>query len=368
MGAIVSTLGPDRVCCLTGVRENATAPNDGFAPRIYRRPVAFAKSRYVQAVGWCATLAEIMIRENPQVVQLATAYDGYLGLWIRRWLKVPYVIYAHGNEILAILQGISWPQPRLALQQADCVLANSQFTANLVQKVGVTRERIAIVHPGCEINRFHPLPHRKDLRQKILGPRHSHRVILTVGNLVARKGHDMVIQALPIVCQSVPDITYLIIGEGPYRTQLETLAKQLGVWDRVILAGRVPEEELPDVYALCDVFVMPSREEFEACDVEGFGMVFLEANACGKPVIGGQSGGIPEAVVHGVTGLLVNPRDPVEIAHALTRLLSDAALARRLGEQGQLRVSRDFTWARVAAQVQGILESILREKSAHLSS
>lgn len=105
------------------------------------------------------------------------------------------------------------------------------------------------------------------------------------------------------------------------------------------------------------------REIVEACDVEGFGLVFLEANACGKPVIGGRSGGIPEAVVDGVTGLLVDPHDSEDIANAIARLLMDSELSNRLGRQGRLRVARDFTWSQVGDRVQGILESILREKS-----
>jgi phosphatidyl-myo-inositol dimannoside synthase len=133
-----------------------------------------------------------------------------------------------------------------------------------------------------------------------------------------------------------------------------------GVRDRVIFAGQVPAADLPEIYALSDVFVMPSRAPAEANDVEGFGMVFLEANACAKPVIGGRSGGIPDAVMDGVTGLLVNPHDSEEIAAALTRLLTDTDLASRLGQQGRLRVVRDFAWARAADQVQRVLDSLRR--------
>ena len=164
-----------------------------------------------------------------------------------------------------------------------------------------------------------------DLRHKLLPGRHKDKVILCVGNLVARKGQDMVIRALPSLRQTIPDVTYLIVGEGPYRVPLDKLTLELGVRDRVIFAGRILVEELPDIYAISDVFVMPSRNE--ECDVEGFGLVFLEASACAKPVVGGRSGGIPDAIEEGVTGLLVGPRDPEDIANALARLLSDGDLA-----------------------------------------
>jgi phosphatidylinositol alpha-1,6-mannosyltransferase len=137
----------------------------------------------------------------------------------------------------------------------------------------------------------------------------------------------------------------------------------LGVRDRVIFAGRIPDEELPDIYALSDLFVMASREQLETRNVEGFGLVFLEASACAKPVVGGRSGGIPDAVVDGVTGLLVDPHDPEDIAGALARILTNNHLASRLGQQGRSRVVNDFNWARVAGRVQGILQSVLREES-----
>jgi phosphatidyl-myo-inositol dimannoside synthase len=364
MEGIASALGPDRVCCLTGTRAVDGALHDGFKPRVYRRPAAFAKSAVakstpLRAVSLGTTVAEIMLRERPKAAQLATFSESYLGLWLRRWFKLPFVVYAHGNEILGAIRSHS-PRPRLALQQADRILANSQFTANLVQKAGVDPSRIEVVFPGCDVNRFRPLQPRIDQRQKLLGARHRDRVILTIGYLRERKGHDMVIRALPRLRESVRDVTYLIVGNGPCRSQLEALAAAMGVRDRVLFAGQVPAADLPEIYALSDVFVMPSRAPAEADDVEGFGLVFLEANACAKPVIGGRSGGISDAVMDGVTGLLVNPHDPEEIADALTRLLSDADLAFRMGQQGRLRVVRDFAWARVADRVQGVLGSLRR--------
>ena len=361
MQSIGSALGPDRVCCLTGVPASDCRTRNAFHPRVYRRPRAFAKSPYIQAVSWGLTISQIMLRERPQVVQLATAYDGYLGLWLRRWLRLPFVIYAHGNEILVAMQS-DWRKPRLALQQANRILANSRFTAKLVEQAGVAPDRIEIVHPGCDIHRFRPLEPKMDLRQRLLGHRHRDRVILTVGGLVERKGHDMVIRALPRLRKSLPQVSYLIVGDGPCRGELEALACKMEVRDHVVFAGLVPATELPDVYALSDVFIMPSREQLEAFAVEGFGMVFHEASACAKPVVGGLSGGISEAIVEGVTGLLVNPHDPEEIASVLKRILTSKELAARLGEGGRARVVKEFNWARVGARVQGILDSVLRKK------
>jgi phosphatidylinositol alpha-1,6-mannosyltransferase len=239
------------------------------------------------------------------------------------------------------------------------VLANSQFTLDLVQKAGVDSRRTALVHPGCDVHRFQPLQAPSTFRQRILGPRSNDRVLLTVG-LESRKGHDMVIRALPMLLRTVPDVTYVIVGAGP-QTHLDDLARELGVRERVIFTGLISDEHLAAIYGLCDLFVMPSRQDLAQHNVEGFGLVFLEANACGKPVVAGKSGGIGDAVLDGVTGLLVNPHDPDDIAKAVGSLLTSPILARRLGEQGRSRVLNEFTWDIVGKRVQGILESIVRD-------
>jgi phosphatidylinositol alpha-1,6-mannosyltransferase len=360
MGALASALGPCRVCCLTGVAATNGSSENGSTPKIYRRPSAFARSDYKQAMGWIRAITRIMIEEKPRVVQFATANEAYLGLWLRRWLKLPFVIYAHGNEVAAATRE-PWPKPRWALQSADRVFANSRFTAGLVEQVGVDPKRIDIIHPGCRTDHFRPVKPKLDLRRNILGCRERDRVLLTVGGLVARKGQDMVIRALPHVLRRIPNVVYVIVGDGPDRERLEGLAWSLGVKDRVVLAGEVNDRDLPDIYALSDVFVMPSRTELHACDIEGFGLVFLEANACGKPVIGGRSGGILDAIVEGETGLLVDPYEPEQIGNAIVLLLSDNELARRLGEQGRCRVTRDFTWRQVSTHVHNTIESIAQE-------
>lgn len=362
MAAVASTFPANRICCLTGVtiKENG-AGGDADEFRVYRRPSAFARAKHLQAIGWGAVMAEIAIRERPQIVLLATAGEGYLGLWLHRWVRLPFIVFAHGNEVLAAIQD-EYPRPRLALQQAHRVLANSHYTADLVAQAGVNADRIDIIHPGCDIKRFRPMPAQEGFRERLLGYRARDRVILTVGGLVARKGHDMVIRALPRLREKIPRITYLIVGDGPYRSQLEHLAAAMGVQEHVIFVGQVPDEDLPQIYGLCDVFVMPSRDDPRACDVEGFGLVFLEANACAKPVIGGRSGGIPDAIVDNVTGLLVSPHDPEDIANALIRLLSNQDVAVRMGQEGRARVAAEFDWQIVGRRIQKILNQVVHDK------
>jgi len=311
----------------------------------------------MRALTLACSLSEIAVRDRPRVVQLSTCDEGYLALQLQRWFRLPFVIYAHGNEILAAIDS-DWDKPRLALKKAACVLANSSFTAGLLQMAGVAAEAIAIIPLGCDISKFRPRRPNLQLRQKVLGDRARGPVILTVGNLVERKGHDMVIRSLPVVCQRVPDVTYLIVGTGPFKERLSELATELGLRDRIIFAGKVSDDELPDVYAMCDVFAMPSRARLASHDVEGFGLVFLEAGACAKPVVAGRSGGIEDAVVDGVTGLIVDPSDARDIGQALIRLLTDSELRGRLGQQSRDRVEKEHTWSMLGARVQSILERV----------
>jgi phosphatidylinositol alpha-1,6-mannosyltransferase len=227
-----------------------------------------------------------------------------------------------------------------------------------VRKIGVEQERVVILHPGCDVIRFFPKQVSQESRQKILGERAKDRVILTVGGLVSRKGHDMVIRALPILREEVPDLTYLIVGDGPYREKLEELAKSLGVRDHVVFLGKVSEQDMPEMYALCDIFAMPSREQLDKCDVEGFGIVYLEANACGKPVIGGRTGGIPDAVIDGYTGFLVDPNDPRDIARTIQSLLTDKELAGKLADQGRSRVVNELSLTRMRDHLLTVFRSI----------
>ena len=361
MSSMVTALGADRVCCLTGVPEQGEQQNERPMAGVYRRPLAFAKPKYLQAVGWAAAVAEIMVRERPQAVQLATLYEGYLGLWMRKWMRTPYAIYAHGNEVLDAIRA-DGDRIRQGLCSADCVLANSHFTADLLKQAGVQSERIEVVHPGCDLARFQSTHVSEEFRKSVLGSHAHGKVILTVARLVTRKGHDMVIRALPRVLKDIPDVCYLIVGSGPAKPMLEELTVSMGVSGSVIFLENVGDAELPSMYGMCDVFVMPSRADLESSDVEGFGIVYLEAGACGKPVIAGKSGGVADAVLDGETGLLVPPESPEMLAEAICQVLADKEYAERLGQYGQERAIREFSWDAIADRVDRIMIAVASGK------
>jgi phosphatidyl-myo-inositol dimannoside synthase len=356
MAALCEHLGRARVCCLTGVPAPPGVTRTQIG-RVYRRPAAFRLPRWRKAAAWGLALTEIIARDRPLAVQIAIIDDGHLGVWLKQWLHLPFLVYAHGNDILRVLQGI-WPRQRTDLQAADRIVANSRFTAGLVEQAGVDPRRINVIHPGCDAEHFRPRALDPAFRERLLGPRAGSPLILTVGNLVERKGHDMVIEALPQVIRRIPDATYLVVGDGPYRDALARLAQTVGVREHVVFAGRCAAADLPAIYALSDVFVMPSRVRPADCDVEGFGLVFLEANACGKPVIGGRTGGIPEAIVDGETGFLVDPESPADIAERLLTILNDRDLATEMGQRGRKRVTAHFSWADAAAQVHELVTAM----------
>ena len=177
-------------------------------------------------------------------------------------------------------------------------------------------------------------------------------MLLTVGRLQRRKGHDTMIDALARWPAGAPAVRYVIVGDGEERAPLERRARDHGLGDRVYFAGAVPPEDLPAYYAAADLFVHPNR--VDGSDFEGFGIVFLEAAAAGLAVVGGRSGGVPEAVIDGVTGVLVSGTSADELVGVLTGLLANAPRCRSLGEAGRLRATQEFTWDRAAADVAAI--------------
>ena len=180
-------------------------------------------------------------------------------------------------------------------------------------------------------------------------------VIVCVSRLVRRKGQDLLVDALPAVRRAVPDAALLLVGSGPYEADLRARAGRAGVAEHVVFAGGVAFPELPEHYAAGDVFAMPCRTRRRGLDVEGLGMVFLEASATGLPVVAGDSGGAPEAVREGETGYVVGGRDPAAVTDRLVALLSDADLRARLGRAGRAWVERDWTWDVRAAQLRALL-------------
>jgi phosphatidylinositol alpha-1,6-mannosyltransferase len=207
--------------------------------------------------------------------------------------------------------------------------------------------------PGVDVDAFHPGVDGGEVRQRYgLGDR---PVIVCVSRLVPRKGQDMLIRALPAVRRRVPGTALLLVSGGPYRRRLERLAAEQGVAADVVFTGSVPWAELPAHYAAGDVYAMPCRTRAGGLDVEGLGIVYLEASACGLPVVGGDSGGAPDAVLDGETGYVVGGRDLAALTDRLVDLLSNPAKAAAMGAAGRAWIERDWRWEAQAARMADLL-------------
>jgi phosphatidylinositol alpha-1,6-mannosyltransferase len=285
--------------------------------------------------------------------------EGFVAWWIRRFFGVPYVLYAHGEEIQMRLTSriLGCLIPPL-YRGADAIIANSRHTKELLALIGVRPQRIHVIHPGVNAAEFRATEDaRRAVRQRHgLGEAIT---LLTVGRLQRRKGQDMVIKALPLIKETFPTVKYLIVGTGEEHASLQQLARDYGVREDVVFAGSVSDGDRAAYYAACDLFVMPNRQI--GADIEGFGIVFLEAAAAGKPVIGGRSGGTDEAIQDGVSGIRVDGENVESVAAAVIGLLSDPGKARAMGERGKQWVEKEFSWESIVERTRQVAAMIGQE-------
>lgn len=275
--------------------------------------------------------------------------EGITAWLVARLTLHPVVIYAHGEELTTWGHGRKYKAMRFALRHADRVIANSEFTRDTLIKMDVNPANITLIYPGVDVIRFRPGLACTELRQSV-GVTDAGKLILSVGRLSRRKGFDQVIQAMPALIHAGLDVQYVLIGIGEDYDYLFDLARKHGVADRVHLLGHVSADDLPRWYNACDVFIMPNREING--DTEGFGMVFIEAAACGKPAIAGQAGGTGAAVVDEVTGFRVDGTDTVAVTIAMQRILENTQYAQQIGNRALTRAIQQFDWSIVAEKTQ----------------
>lgn len=303
-------------------------------------------------------------KEKPNLILAGQILPlGTVALICKKIIGLDYFVSCHGMDILTAQKTPRKKKlAKLILKNAKHIIANSQFTKNEIIKLGAEDSKITVIYPcphtksviarssaqsGRRSNLFSNLDTGLPLSPPVGGSelamtKQDKKVILTVGRLVARKGQDQVIKALPKVSKKFPDLIYFIVGSGPYEDDLKKLAKNLDLEKNIIFTGKVSDGELADYYQKADIFIMPSRQI--KSDVEGFGIVYLEAASYGLPVIAGKSGGISEAVIDGETGLLVDPENIAEISTTIIKLLENKNLAQSLGQAGKVRVEKEFNW------------------------
>jgi phosphatidylinositol alpha-1,6-mannosyltransferase len=294
---------------------------------------------------------------RPDVLHCGDLYPpGLIGVMLKKAFGIPFVAYSHGEDFTLTNERRYQPKVRnLIYRSADAVIANGTFAVERLLEIGIPEEKIFKITPGLDTSVFFPQSSEVLRQRYALGK--DELVLLTVARVVPRKGHSRVIRAIATLGSDVPPFRYVIAGKGPHEKALQELAVELGVQDKVVFAGFISELEINLHYNLADIVVMPNLATDNG-DIEGFGMVFLEANAAGKPVIGGRSGGTADAVVDGVTGYLVHSEDDDELVERLRQLLTDKQLRTRMGAAGLRRVQTEFAWEPRAAKLRSITADI----------
>ncbi|MEU4790013.1 glycosyltransferase family 4 protein [Micromonospora tulbaghiae] len=301
-----------------------------------------------------------------RAARLARAYDcdtvwfgaaaplGLLAAGLRRRAGIRRAVaLTHGHEVgWAALPGARSALRRIG-RGMDVTTYLGEYTRARLARVLDGLTELRRLAPGVDVDAYHPEVDGGRVRSRLgLADR---PVVVCVSRLVPRKGQDMLIRALPEIRRRVPDAALLVVGGGPYRSTLEKLARQTGLERDVVFTGSVPSAELPAHYAAGDVYAMPCRTRNRGLDVEGLGIVYLEASATGLPVVAGDSGGAPDAVREGETGYVVGGRDVAQLADRVATLLADRDLARQFGAAGRAWVEREWRWETQAQRMAALL-------------
>lgn len=280
---------------------------------------------------------------------------GLAGVMLQKLTGVPYIVYTHSADILEYQKYFLIKRLLLCvLKNAGRVVCNSRFTMHKLEELGVPLDKITLLYPKTDVERFERPQEPFDKGRHGL---QGKKIIVSINRLVERKGNDTVIRAMPKIISEVPDAVYVIGGAGPYLEKLRSLVKELHLESKVVFLGTVSGDDLAKVYQMGDVFVMNSRN-IKDQDTEGFGTVFLEAAACAKPVVGGRSGGVPEALDDGQTGFLVDPLNVAELADVLIKLLKDKKLSEQLGANGKKRVLEKFDRRLLVGEINALMDSV----------
>jgi phosphatidyl-myo-inositol dimannoside synthase len=347
--ALVSRFPPERVAVLCPEADGA-ATFDADAPyRVFRQPEGFlwptpdVRRRVHETVG----------AFGAEVVLFGATYPlALIGPSLAR-AGIPYLSAAHGFEYwLSIAPGTHALMRRATSRATRVPVMCSAFIARVVRTAVPDIVPVSVMYPGADLERFRP-----DLPIQDLLERHGvagRPLVVCVSRLVARKGQDVLILAMPEIRSRVPDATLLVVGDGPYRARLDALAASAPEGS-VVFTGQVSEADLPRYYRAGDVFAMPCRNRLGGLEVEGWGNVFVEAAACARPVVVGDSGGARESLVPGETGLLVQGSRVEQVADAVGSLLEDPERAEAMGSAGRARVETSFDWSRPAGKLAGWL-------------
>jgi glycosyltransferase involved in cell wall biosynthesis len=334
---------------------------------IHRQPFPFREAnRFANQMKWGGWLTRFC-RDRVDVIHCGNIRPiGYAVVWASMRVGIPYIVYVNGGDLLrerqkAAKSRLKRATARMIFERASGVAATSKWVADLtdsvMEQVGVkVMPPVAALDLGTDPEMFSPARDTGRLRSGWgVG---DAPLMLTVARLVPHKGQDVGIRALASLKDEFPELRYVLVGEGHDEARLRTIALELGVGERVVFAGAISEEELPEAYATSTIYVGPSRVDNEI-NVEGFGISFLEASSSGLPVVAGDSGGVRSAVRDGETGFVLPPDDVAAWSDAIARLLRDDALRVRTGNAGRAAVESHYNWGRVARDTRDFTLSVI---------
>ena len=299
-----------------------------------------------------------ILNKNPETIFIATTWGmaksySYLK---KKYPQSKMIVVAHGLEVTRLKEGKELTSFKNVVNDSDLILCVSKYTKNeIIDRVdGIETNHIKFLPNGVDINRFFPVENTAGFLNRYNIPENSN-IILTLARIIRRKGHDTVIKCLPSLIKKFPNIQYVIAGphrkKDTYLDELKLLAKELSVENHIVFVDYIPDSDLNEIYSRSQVYVMVSRTYNDIGDSEGFGITFLEANACGCPVIGSTEGGIPDAVENNKNGLLVPADDIKLLTKAIEKFLGDQSFRRKIIDQGIERVNNDFTWEKLTIKM-----------------
>ena len=295
-------------------------------------------------------------REIQNVFFGAAAPLGLLSHGLRRAGATRIVALTHGHEVW---WAKLWPFT-IAIRRigkgVDVLTYLGNFTKNAISRSLTSSAQLSMVRiaPGIDTSHFAPVEDAHHLKEEL--DLAGKRVIVSVGRLVHRKGQDTLVEALPAILQEFPDAHLLFVGVGPHLEYIHKRAIQLGVLGSISFVGRVQYGELPRFISVGEIFAMPSRSRLAGLEVEGLGIVYLEASACGLPVVGGLSGGAPDALLEGETGFAVDGLNPEEVSNAVLKLLRQPELAAKMGQRGREWVIQEWEWRHWSARFNSLFQ------------
>ncbi len=362
MSQLARHYGKDAMLVSLGSERGQSESDARQSVRVDRMPIPRARLRNLPGIIAWSRRAACLAHENDVTFTWCGNFKpaSYVAWSLRRRTGIPYGVMLHGTELLQMRRHGMGLRKRLIartlLGGAAVIVTNSEWTRAMTLElfreleIPVTPDRVYAVPLGADLDRFRAGVDTTAVRAKF--GLNGGRWMLTVGRLVEHKGQDQTLRALALLRESEPTLRYAIAGSGAYGTTLRALASELGVADRVTFLGHVDDDDLPGLYNVAELYVGASRVAVD--HVEGFGISLVEASATSLPVVAGREGGMPEAVVEGVTGLLADPYDPSSLAHAIQRVLRSPELAEQLGREGRRVAETRYSWQRVARDLRAI--------------